>query len=214
MKEWLKEGGVSTDSAIVSDGDTMVQRENMFSDADCEPYHYDYGFRDVCDHNPMLYVTFQESLSLFAVCITRYFMTKMGARNSCSGDSVRSDTDTTVKNTTTLLLKDLLFYNSLVDTLDAGSICQAMNDTVTIADYNCASYIIFLRKYHAGSKCVYNSHRIDIGGELSYKSCLYYRLMKSLGAESDCQISLMKHCDWYYNMVQSLAPTCIYVSLV
>ena len=39
MKKFLQEEGVSTDSAIFTDSGTVVQRENMFSDADYKFYH-------------------------------------------------------------------------------------------------------------------------------------------------------------------------------
>ena len=210
MKEWLMEGGVSADGAIVSDIDTTSQRENMFSHADC--YDYRWTVHDSCKDNSILYVTDPEFLDDFFNCITHHFMTEMGASNSCSDDSVRSDINTTVKNTITLLSKDL-FYNFLVDTLDAGNICQAVNYTVTLSADNtyCNMYIYYERTYHVRSRCEYNSHRIDTDRELSYEKCLYYRLMESLGADSVCQISLIENCDWYYNIVQSLTPTCICV---
>ena len=35
--------------------------------------------------------------------------------------------------------------------------------------------------------------------------------MKSMDADSVCALSLNENCDWYHNIVQSLAPTCICV---
>ena len=190
VKEWLQEGGVSTDSAIVSDSDMIVQRENMFSRADCKDYRYwkwllinDRGI-SMCADNSLLHVTRPERLSRFTVCITYRFMTEMGASDSCSHDSVRSHIDTTVHNTNTLLSKDRHFHNFLVDTLDAGNICQATHDTsnVTISDDNCNSY----RYHYGGSKCTYDTPRTDNDSK-SYEDCLTYRFLKSLGADIACR---------------------------
>ena len=211
MKEWLQEGGVFMDSDIMSDTDTILQRENMFSDADCEPYYsIKSSTYSVCENNSMSYVTDPRWPYSFFRCITDHFMTEMRARNSCSDDSLGSDSNTMVKSTITLLSKDRLFYNFMVNTLDAGNVCQAMNDTVTLSAEDCDWYVFFIKKYPQRSRCLYNSQSIDIDGELSYTYCLYYRLMKSLGADSFCQVSLIKNCDWYY-MIQSPAPTCICV---
>ena len=82
----------------------------------------------------MLITTDLKQLDRFFNCITTHFMNDMGARNSCSGDSVRSDNDTNVENTRTLLSKDRPFYNFIVerDTLSAGNICPATDDTCDI----------------------------------------------------------------------------------
>ena len=58
---------------------------------------------------------------------------------------------------------------------------------------------------------MHNSQQNYIGKELSYMDCLYYRLMRSEGADSLCLVSLAENCHWYHNMVQSLVPTCICV---
>ena len=199
MKKWLQEESISTNSAIVSDSDTVVQRENMFSDAECEFYHdiKRDTYYSVCEDNSIVHVTHRELFSDFPVCIIYHFMMKMGASDSCSDDSVRSDIDTTVKNTMTLLSKNRLFYNFLVDTLDAENGCQTVKETLTIQTSDCASYIDIVK---VESPC-----------DGIYVGCLWFLFMKSLGADSLCQISLIKKCDWYYNMVQSLAPTCICV---
>ena len=51
-------------------------------------------------------------------------MTEMGARSSCVDDSVRSDNDTNVDDKMTLLRKDRLFYNFMVEALKAGNIAK------------------------------------------------------------------------------------------
>ena len=40
LKEWLQEGGVSVDSAMIYDTDTLVQKERMFSASDCSKYQW------------------------------------------------------------------------------------------------------------------------------------------------------------------------------
>ena len=68
-----------------------------------------------------------------------------------------------------------------------------------------------VKDHHYDSRCGHNPQRTDTDNELPYDECLEYRLMKSLGADSVCQLSLIENCDWYHNMMQSLAPTCICV---
>ena len=161
----------------------------------------------------MLYITDPKYLFRFTECITHHFMTEMGARNRCSDDALRSDLNTTVRSTVPLLSKDRLFFRFLVDKLDARNICQVKNaiNTATVSTDNCERYIFWVKKYHHGSRCVYNSQRIHTGRKVSYDECLYYRLMKRLGADSVCLVSLIEKCDWYYDIVQSLVPTCICV---
>ena len=196
MKALLQEEGVSTDSAIVSDSDTIAQREKIFSDADCEFYYniksYYYLNPD-CQDNSMSYVTDPMWLEFSTACITYHFMTEMGANNSCSDDSVRSDINTTFKNTVTLLSKDILFYNFLVDTLNAGNICEATNDTITVPLVpgnplpfgNCEHYITL--KLYATSEFAYDTQRIDGDRQIIYSDCLLYRFLKSVGADNVCR---------------------------
>ena len=80
-------------------------------------------------------------------------MAEMGANNTCSDGSVRSDINTTFKNTVTLFSKDLLFFNFLVDTLDAGNICEAVNDSVTVSVYDCHWYLDYVTLTHARRRC-------------------------------------------------------------
>ena len=203
IEEWLQKGGISTDDAMVHDTDTLVQKRWVFSDADCDEYKF-MGFGE-CINNSMIYNGFT-----FTDCITTHFMTVMGARSSCYDDSVRSDSDTNAKSTVTLESKNRLFYTFMVDALDARNICQGRNDTVTIDTDDCYYYIWLVKDLHAESRCAYNTPRTDTG-RIDYCSCLQYRFLKSLGADTICQVSLIKNCDWYYDTVQSLAPTCICV---
>ena len=185
MKEWLQEGGVSTDNTMILDNDTIVQKKRwMFSDDDCGNYS-SYAKRE-CVGDSMVYETDPKHLSGFFHCMATHFMIEVGARSSCSDDSVRPDSDTNDKNTMTLWSKDRLFYTVMDDTLDAGNTCQARNDTVTFSAANCDQYMALLRKYHAGSRCTYNTPSTDSDIELDYHYCLHYRLMKSLGADSVC----------------------------
>ena len=156
-------------------------------------------------------ITDPKSLNVFTDCITTHFMTEMGVTNRCFDDSERHDSDTNDKTTITLLSNDRLFYSFMLVTLDARKTCQARNDAVTFSPDNCDQYIDHVRDAHAGSRCTYNTPSTDTDTELSYYTCLDYRLMKSLGADSVCHLSLITSCDRYHNMVQSLAPTCICV---
>ena len=176
VKEWLKEGGVPTDSSVVSDSDTVVQKEYMVSDADCE-FHRKHS---VCKDNSLLCVTDPELLYWFTVRVTSHFMTEMVDRDNCADGSVRSHINTTAQNTMTLLSKDRHFHNFLADTLDAGNICQATNDTsaVTFSYVDCYWYRYLKR--HGGSKCTYDTPKTD-NDRQSYKDCLGYRFLKSLG---------------------------------
>ena len=80
-----------------------------------------------CVDNSMAYETDQQKLAIdrFIRCITTHFKTEMGARRSCLEDSVRSDNDTNVKKTMTLLQKDKLFHTFMADTLNAGKILSS-----------------------------------------------------------------------------------------
>ena len=151
----------------------------MFSQADCDHYHWYLYWNRVCEDNSTSYVTDPESLYRFTSCITIHFMTEMGANNSCCDDTVKSYINTTVKNTITLLSKDRLFYSFLVDTLNAGNICQAANDTSTVPSslHNCYEYMSIMR--HGGSKCTYDTTRIDRYRQV-YSDCLYNCFLKSL----------------------------------
>ena len=212
MKEWLQEAGVSTENTMILDNDTIARKERWkFSDDECSIYSWSPTRDSECVGNSMEYVTDPKRLYEFTDCITTHFMTEMGAKNSCSDDSVKPDNDTNDKNTITFLSRDRLFYNFMLDTLDAGNTCQARNDAVTLSADNCDWYIDIVRNYHAGSRCTHNTPRTDSDTELLYQDCLDYRLMKSLGADSVCQASLITSCDRYHNMVQSLAPACICV---
>ena len=187
-KELLQEAHISPENIMVLGNDTVVQKERwMFSDADCEPYFRLTNHYGECAGNSMEYVTESKRLYHFIRCITTHFMTVMGDTRSCSDDFVRPDSDTNDRNTLTLLSKDRLFYTFMVDTLDAGNTCQARNDAVTFDPDNCWWYIELVRKYHAGTRCTYNTPSTDTDTELRYDYCLRYRLMKSLGAVSVCK---------------------------
>ena len=210
MKELLQEAGISTENAMILNNDTIAQKERwMFSDDDCNTYWLDWDY--YCADYSMDYVTDPSRLYRFTHCITTHFITEMGDRSSCYYDSVRPDSDTNDRNTITLLSKDRLFYSFMVDTLDAGNICQGINVAVTSRPYNCDWYIDYVIDDHAGSRCTYNTPSTDSDAELRYDYCLEYRLLKSLGADSACHVSLIASCDRYHNVVQSMAPTCICV---
>ena len=210
MKAWLQKGVVSTDSTMILDNDTFVQKNRwMFSDDDCG-YYSSYAKRE-CVGDSMMYETDPKHLTRFIHCMTSHFMTEMGARSSCSDDSVGPDSDTNDKNTVTLLSKDRVFYTFMEDTLDAGHNCPVIDVTMTIDDDQCNWYIKRIKYHYAESKC---AARTGFGDELSFRSyamCLQYRWMKSLEADTVCQVSLFKSCFVYYDIAQSLIPTCICV---
>ena len=212
MKKWLQEGGVFMDNAIMNDTDTTVQKEWMFSDNDC--YFYRYNIEklaySICEVNSMVYDSKPKWIHYFIDCITLHFMTEMGARGSCYNKSARSDGGITVYGTMTLLSKDRMFYAFMVDTLDAGNICQARNDTVPFPTFECDWYIDIVKYYNPESTCSNKTPKTDSGME-SYRSCLRYRFLKSLGADSVCQVPLFTNCYEYYAVLQSLIPTCICV---
>ena len=180
MKESLQDGSLSTERTMIYDTDIIVQKE-MFSNADG-------NFRKLvaCEYHSMLFKTNPEQLDRFFNCITIHFINEMGARSSCFDNSLRSDSDANIENTTALFSKDHLFYNFMVDTLDAENICPATDDTVRLSPDDCDWYIRLVKVYHARSRCTHNTLRTDKGTELPYRFCLHYHFMKSLGADSVC----------------------------
>ena len=187
LKELLQEGGVSTESTMIDDTDAIVQKKNwMFSDVDCDHYSNNTG---TCVDNSMVHETNPKGLLSFTTCITLHFMTEMGARSSCSDESVRPDSDTNDKNIMTVLSKDRLFYTFMEDTLNAGNICQATTGAVKLSTVDCSWYILLRENEPAESRCAYNTPSTHNDRQLSFKECLDYRLMKSLGADSVCTIN-------------------------
>ena len=210
IKKWLQEDGPSTESTMTYDTNTIVQKERMFSDADCADYHL-HRMVAVCEYHSMLFETDPKQLDEFFNCVRTHFMNEMGARSSCSGDSVKSDNDTKVNNTKTLLSKDRLFYSFMADTLNGGNICPATDNNVTLSADNCDWYIKRIKYYYAEITCAPRTNGSEELPFRTYAMCLQYRWMKSLEADTVCQISLYKSCFAYYDIVQSLIPTCICV---
>ena len=138
---------------------TQLHKEKggLLSDAECDDYSLLTKYYSKCEGHSMKYVTHPKWLSDFTRCIRTHFLTEMGYKSKCSDDSVKPGSDTNDKNTITLLSKDRLFYNFMVDTLDARKTCQARNDAVTIDPGNCDWYIRYVRNYHAGRRCTYNT---------------------------------------------------------
>ena len=158
----------------------------MLSDAECVSYSSFTKHYGECEGHSMEYVIDPKHLTGFTDCITLNFLSEMGANRSCSNGSVKPDCDTNDNNKITLLSKDRLFYNFVLDTLDAGSTCQTTNDAVTFSPDNCGWYFRLMRRY-AGSRCTYDTASADGDTELRYDYCLDYRLMNSLGADSVCK---------------------------
>ena len=86
---------------------------------------------------------------------------------------------------------------------------QLQTIPVTFDADNCDWYINRIKYYYAESTC---ASRPSGSEELSFRAyamCLQYRLMKNLNADSTCEVSLFKSCFLYYDIVQSLIPTCV-----
>ena len=178
---------ISTDNTMILDNDTIAQKESwMLSDYECDYYSQFTLFSGKCESHSMEIRTDPKWLNIFTDCITLNFLSEMGANRSCSNGSLKPDSDTNDNNKITLLSKDRLFYNFVLDTLDAGNTCQTTNDAVTFSPDNCGWYIRLMRRY-AGSRCTYDTASTDGDTELRYDYCLDYRLMKSLGADSVCK---------------------------
>ena len=181
MKEGLQE------NATIYDGYTVAQQPRMFSGHDCEKYHLSTWLSPgECVDNSMGVHFEPEQVIGFTNCITNHFMTEMGARSSCSDDFVRHDSDTNVKKTMTLSSTYQYFYTFMEDTLNAGNICHATTDNVTLSVRDCNKYIDLTKYGHAGRVCAYNAPRTDSDRELPYHDCLHYHFMRSLGADSVC----------------------------
>ena len=204
MKELLKERGVSTDTAMIDDTDTLVQQKRLFTDQECKDYRKNSGrlYYSGCEYNSM------PAASVFVLiddiyfhddsitCMHLHFMTTMGAKTSCSDKSVK------VADYYLGVILDRLFYNFMVETLDAENICQDTNDVTFNAEW-CDMYMHYLADYE--SHCAHDSR------EDSYEHCLLYRLVTSQGAETVCNVSQTQSCHQYHTMVQSLVPTGICV---
>ena len=222
MKEWLLAGGVSMDSKGYGD-DQSVKVEMMFSDVECGKYdHLTSHYSDDCGNNLMVfdYDVGHQYVRKVAECLTYRFMTEMGANSTCMNSSVQSDNNTDVQNTMTLSAKDRLFYSFMADSLNMTRACTTSNDTVmfdadtnaTVFSYdNCDWYYDCVKRGSAESKCVHNTSATDSGTDLPYDECLFYRFMKSLGADSGCSehFSLRESCDLYRSNMKAMVPTII-----
>ena len=183
MKEWLQGRGISTERTMIYDTELAVQKENIFSDGVCDQYLRYSMFYGQCADNSMEYKTDPEHLRKFAWCTIIHFSTNVEAKKYCRD---RYDFSGGDKDLMALLSRDILFYSFMVDTLNAGNICQARKDTVTFSPsrYNCDWYI-YLRHY-AGSKCTFDTPSIDSVRQL-HSTCIPYHFVKSLGADSVCE---------------------------
>ena len=74
---------------------------------------------------------------------------------------------------------------------------------------NCNRYWVKYRSTE--NRCEHNTSAMNIDRELPYGECLFYRFMKSLGADSGCadHISLFESCAFYMWMMRTVAPTII-----
>ena len=140
-------------------------------------------------------------------------MTNLDATNGCTKNASVFDNSTITENAMTLSSKDRFLITFLVDTLNAGNICQHENNTETsryrkeIFSYSdCYWYYMFSRHL---SVCVYNTSET-----VAYDECLLYRFIKDLDPERGCQkyASLLKSCDLYKPLTEGLIPTAVCVT--
>ena len=225
VKEWLHAGDVTTNSRGYADDGQSVEQEMMFPDVECERYSVLTRWHsDDCGNNSMVYDydVDQQRVYKFTRCLTYRFMSEIGANSSCMNSSGRSENDTNVQNTMPLSSKDRLFHSFMADTLNMTSTCTSSNDTVisdtdsnaTMFSYdNCDQYYYYVKRRSAESKCVHNTSATDSDTELPYDMCLFYRFMKSLGADSGCSdhFSLRESCDLYESIMSAVVPTIICV---
>ena len=226
VKEWLHAERVSIDSNGYGD-DNSVEKEMMFSKVECQEYIFlTKKYPDDCDSNSTIYDndvghSWTQKWK-FMRCLTYHFMTEMGGNSSCTNSSAWSDNSTTTNNTMSLYSKDQLFYSFMADTLNMTSTCKSLNDTLksdtdtnaTIFSYdNCDEYYDYVKYRSAESKCVHNTSATDSDSdrELPYNECLFYRFMKSLGAESGCSehFALQESCGRYMSMMRAVVSPII-----
>ena len=219
VKEWLHAGGISVNNDNVYDSDQSVEKEIMFSDAECKSYNdvLTRWYSDVCANNSMVYdydIDRKYEMLFFSACLTYRFMTEMGASSSCTNNSVTSANYTNVQTPMSLSAKDRLFHSFMADKLNLTSICRSSNDTLTfdmdtnrtIFSYgNCDFYDNYMRPKLVESNIV--CHASD--REDHYEWCLFYRLMKNLGADSICSEMnpQIKSCDLYQYMMSGVVST-------
>ena len=202
MKEWLHEDGGLVKSSEVADNGTNMEKDRLFSDADCDGYRGSDWLSGVCANNSLMYNSNLKFHLLY--CLSYHFMTYMGARRSCTHNREDFDNDTKAGKTMTLLSKDRFLFAFMEDILNASNICHPINNTLTwnhtkeevFSDGNCDMHHILMEDWSAERKCTYNTTEVDNGGEMQYRRCLIYRFMKSLGAQNACQTR------WEYNSQQ------------
>ena len=221
VKEWLHAGDVTINSKGYADDDRSVEKEMMFSNVECQRYsNLTRWSSDDCLSTMVFNYRGSQYLKDFTGCLTYKFMTDMGANSSCMNNSVHSDSNTNARNTTTLFSKDRLFYSFMADRLHMISICRFSNDNLTsdtdtdatMFSYgSCDWYYKSVKLRDAESKCVHNTSAMDSDTELPYDECLFYRFMKSLGANSGCSdhFSLRESGDLYISIMRALVPTII-----
>ena len=222
VNEWLHPGDVSVNSRSYADDDRSAENEMMFSDVECQRYSsLTKWYSDDCENNSMVYDynVDQQDVRKFMKCLTYRFMTEMGANSSCMNSSGQSDNDISVQNTMALSSKDHLFHSFMVDTLNMTNTCASSNDTLksntatdaTVFSYdNCDDYYDHM-KSNAESKCAHNTSTMDNDTELPYDKCIFYRFMKSLGADSGCSdhFSLRESCALYISIMRAVVQTII-----
>ena len=222
VKGWLHAGGVSINNNGYDD-DQSVEKEMMFSNAECQRYSSLTRMHSSdCENKSMVYDYVIDQAwyarGKFMKCLTYHFMTEMGANSSCTNNSVWSENNTNCQSTMPLLSKDHLFLSFMANTLNMTSICRSSNDTLmsdtdtnatVFSSDNCNRYWVKYRSTE--NRCVHNTSAMNIDRQLPYGECLFYRFMKSLGADSGCSehISLFESCAFYKSMMRTVVPTII-----
>ena len=183
--------------------------------------HFDL-FIDCLSFHFMRQLGAQKSCSKYSMmsdgtCLSYRYMTKLDGSRSCTKYSVAQESSSDDERTMSLLSKDHLFHNFLVDKTNVRNICtnthgtfgnnsDVMNDLFSLS--SCNWYL--QHNDSLKSICTRNTSGID-NRDLSFIHCLWYRFMKSLGIESTCQkyFPVIKSCNMFDLVMNSLISTII-----
>ena len=155
-----------------------------------------------------------------STCLSYRHMTELGASRSCIKYSIALESSSDDGKTISLLSKDHLFHNFLVEKLGVQNSCRniqapfdnnsdVMNGLFSLS--NCNWYL--QHNDSLRSICTHNTSKTDNNRGFSFVHCLWYRFMKSLGIESACQkyFPVIKSCNMYDLVVKTLIQTSIFI---
>ena len=177
---------------------------------DCLSFHFmrELGAQKSC---------LKYSMMSDGTCLSYRYMTKLDGSRSCTKYSVAQESSSNDERTMSLLSKDHLFHNFLVDKINVRNSCtnthatldnnsDVMNDLFSLS--SCNWYL--QHNDSLRSICTRNTSGID-NRDLSFIHCLWYRFMKSLGIESACQkyFPVIKSCNMFDLVMNSLISTII-----